>query len=161
MAGKSQRCPGGGHPTFTIKSREKRNTCLLPSAGLVQYSIIQGPAQETVLSILGWTFVHQLTMKTAILKHATGRPGLDSSSIEILLSEDFKLREVDIENEPPQLVSEKVSWGAIEGHTLLPSGLGMHTATCTHTCRRKHIYTHRYPHTHAHTRTHHIHMYLH
>lgn len=49
-----------------------------------------------MLPTLDWAFLHQLTMKIVTLKHTTGQPVLESPSTEVLLSEDFKLRDVDI-----------------------------------------------------------------
>lgn len=62
----------------------------------VQYYVDKGPAYEALLPTLDWAFLHQLTMKIVTLKHTTGQPVLQSPSTEVLLSEDFKLRDVDI-----------------------------------------------------------------
>lgn len=75
-----------------IHSQEQREKeCLLvPLSWLCSELHSSGPSPPTVLSTLGWVFLHQLTMKTAALKHATGQPVLDNPSTEVLLSDDFK-----------------------------------------------------------------------
>lgn len=97
MAGKSQRQAHEVAVTPCPQSRAERKG--MPACSphdFVQYYVAQGPAYEAVPPTLDWAFLYQLTTKIVSLKHATGQPVLDSSSIEVLFSEDFKLRDVDI-----------------------------------------------------------------
>ena len=97
MAGKSQR---QAHEVAVIprpQSRaERKGTPACSSHDFVQYYVVQGPAYEAMLPTLDRAFLHQLTTKKVSLKHATGQPVLYSPSTEVLLSEDLKLRDVNI-----------------------------------------------------------------